>query len=73
MTPETATHTYVAGAALKDGQMVTSGGRVLGVTATAADLPAAIREAYRLVEGVQFEKAYCRRDIGQKALAAMEG
>ena len=73
MTPETAAHTYVAGAALKDGQMVTSGGRVLGVTATAADLPAAIREAYRLVEGVQFEKAYCRRDIGQKALAAMEG
>ena len=73
MTPETAEHTYVAGAALKDGQMVTSGGRVLGVTATAADLPAAIREAYRLVEGVQFEKSYCRRDIGQKALAAMEG
>ena len=73
MTAETAAHTYVAGAALKDGQMVTSGGRVLGVTATAADLPAAIREAYRLVEGVQFEKAYCRRDIGQKALAAMEG
>ena len=73
MTAETAEHTYVAGAALKDGQMVTSGGRVLGVTATAADLPAAIREAYRLVEGVQFEKAYCRRDIGQKALAAMEG
>ena len=72
MTLETAAHTYVAGAALKDGQMVTSGGRVLGVTATAADLPAAIREAYRLVEGVQFEKAYCRRDIGQKALAAME-
>ena len=72
MTAETAAHTYVAGAALKDGQMVTSGGRVLGVTATAADLPAAIREAYRLVEGVQFEKAYCRRDIGQKALAAME-
>ena len=72
MTAETAAHTYVAGAALKDGQMVTSGGRVLGVTATAADLPAAIRKAYRLVEGVQFEKAYCRRDIGQKALAAME-
>ena len=47
--------------------------RAAAVTATAADLPAAIREAYRLVEGVQFEKAYCRRDIGQKALAAMEG
>ena len=73
MTEEAAAHTYVAGAALKDGQMVTSGGRVLGVTATAADLPAAIREAYRLAEGVTFENAYCRRDIGQRALAAMEG
>ena len=73
MTEETAKHTYVAGASLKDGQLVTSGGRVLGVTATAATLPAAIQESYRLVEGVTFENAYCRKDIGQKALAAMEG
>ena len=73
MTEETARCTYVAGAALKDGQMVTSGGRVLGVTATAPTLKEAIAASYKLVEGVQFEKAYYRRDIGQKALAAMEG
>ena len=73
MTAETAETTYVAGAALKDGQLVTSGGRVLGVTATAATLPEAIRAAYSKVEGVTFEHAYYRRDIGQRALAAMEG
>ncbi len=73
MTAEAAAHTYVAGAARKDGRLVTNGGRVLGVTATAATLPAAIQEAYRLAEGVTFENAYCRRDIGQKALAALEG
>ena len=73
MSPETAEHTYVAGAKLTDnGTLVTSGGRVLGVTATADTLPHAIEEAYRLVGGVHFENAYCRRDIGKKALAAME-
>ena len=73
MTAEAAKTTYVAGASLKDGQLLTNGGRVLGVTATAATLPEAIQAAYGLVEGVTFENAYYRRDIGQKALAAMEG
>ncbi|MGN0985181.1 MAG: phosphoribosylamine--glycine ligase [Candidatus Enterenecus sp.] len=73
MSEEAAAHTYVAGAALKDGALVTSGGRVLGVTATADTLPRAIEEAYRLAGQVSFENAYCRRDIGQRALAAMEG
>ena len=73
MSEEAAAHTYVAGAALKDGTLVTSGGRVLGVTATADTLPRAIEEAYRLAGQVSFENAYCRRDIGQRALAAMEG
>ena len=73
MTEEAAAHTYVAGAKLRDGQLVTSGGRVLGVTATAPTLTAAIDEAYRLVGGVRFENARCRRDIGKRALAALEG
>jgi len=64
---------YVAGAALKDGQLVTAGGRVVGVTAVADTLPAAIKEAYRKVEGVQFENAYFRHDIGARALKAWEG
>ena len=70
MTEEADTHTYVAGAALKDGVLVTSGGRVTGTTAVADTLADAIKEAYRLADGVQFENAYRRSDIGQRALAA---
>jgi len=70
MTEEAEVHTYVAGAALKDGVLVTSGGRVTGTTAVADTLKAAIKEAYRLADGVQFENAYRRSDIGQRALAA---
>ena len=70
MTEEANVHTYVAGAALKDGVLVTSGGRVTGTTAVADTLADAIQEAYRLADGVQFENAYRRSDIGQRALAA---
>ena len=70
MTPEAAAHTYVAGAKLQDGKLVTSGGRVTGTTAVASSLAEAIREAYRLSDGVQFENAYRRCDIGQRALQA---
>ena len=70
MTEEACAHTYVAGAALKDGMLVTSGGRVTGTTAVAETLADAIKEAYRIADGVQFEKAYRRSDIGQRALAA---
>ena len=70
MTPEADTHTYVAGAALKDGVLVTSGGRVTGTTAVADTLENAIKEAYRLADGVRFENAYRRSDIGQRALKA---
>ena len=72
MTPEAAAHTYIAGAKEKEGVLVTAGGRVAGVTAVADTLPEAIREAYRLVEGVQFANRYCRKDIGAKALEAWE-
>ncbi len=70
MTPEAAAHTYVAGAKLQDGKLVTSGGRVTGTTAVADSLEEAIREAYRLSDGVQFKNAYRRCDIGQRALQA---
>ncbi|MBQ8175111.1 MAG: phosphoribosylamine--glycine ligase [Clostridia bacterium] len=61
---------YVAGATRKDGKTVTSGGRVLGVTAVADSLPAAIESAYRKVETIHFENAYYRHDIGARAMAA---
>ena len=63
---------YVAGAALKDGSLVTNGGRVLGCTAVAESLPLAIEKAYALADQVKFENAFCRRDIGQRALRAKE-
>ncbi len=63
---------YVAGAALKDGNLVTSGGRVLGVTATADTLKEALDAAYKKVKTVKFDNACYRKDIGAKALKAME-
>ena len=63
---------YVAGAVIKDGKTVTSGGRVLGVTAVADTLQDALAAAYGKVERVHFDNAYYRRDIGRKALKALE-
>ena len=63
---------YVAGAVEKDGRLVTSGGRVLGVTAVDATLPGAIEKAYEQVGRISFDNAYIRHDIGQKALQATE-
>ena len=63
---------YVAGAALKEGKLVNSGGRVLGVTSVADTLPEAIAASYAKVDSIHFENAYCRRDIGQRALQAMK-
>ena len=70
MTAEAEAHTYVAGAKLDNGKLVTSGGRVTGTTAVADTLQDAIKEAYRIADGVVFEKAYRRSDIGQRGLAA---
>ena len=61
---------YVAGAAIKDGQVVTAGGRVLGVTAIGDTLENAINASYEMVQEIKFENAYYRRDIGARALKA---
>ena len=61
---------YVAGAKLKDGRLLTNGGRVLGVTAVADSLAAALKESYAMVEKIHFDNAFYRRDIGQRALQA---
>ena len=63
---------YHAGTALKDGKLVTNGGRVLGVTATADTLPQALKKAYAASENIHFEKLHKRSDIGARALAAMQ-
>lgn len=67
-----ADNVYVAGGAEKDGRLVTSGGRVLGVTATADDLASALDKSYEMVKRISFEKAYYRHDIGKRALKALE-
>lgn len=61
---------YVAGARIKDGRLVTVGGRVLGVTETADTLREAIDKAYETVSQVKFANAYYRHDIGARALEA---
>lgn len=63
---------YVAGAKLENGRLLTAGGRVLGAVATADTLKDAIAHAYALADKIHFENAYMRRDIGRRALAAME-
>lgn len=67
---DVADNVYVAGAVIKDGKLVTSGGRVLGVTACADTLEKSIKKAYNSVEKIKFRGAYYRRDIGAKALKA---
>lgn len=59
---------FSAGTKLVNGDVCTSGGRVLGVCATADNLQAALKKAYENVKKVHFENAYYRTDIGKKAL-----
>jgi phosphoribosylamine--glycine ligase len=64
---------YVAGAKEKDGTLVSAGGRVLGVTALADTLKEAVDKAYAAAAQVDFAGGFYRRDIGKRALAALEG
>ncbi len=63
-------YVYVAGAKCADGMLLTSGGRVLGVTAVAEDLKTALGIAYSRVSQIDFNGAYYRSDIGKRALMA---
>ena len=57
---------YHAGTAIKDGKLVTSGGRVIGVTAKGADIEEARKKAYAAIEHIHFDGMFYRRDIGIK-------
>ena len=59
---------FHAGTAEKNGQIITSGGRVLGVTALGNEIAGAQAKAYEAVGKIKFEKAYCRKDIADKAI-----
>jgi phosphoribosylamine--glycine ligase len=62
---------FHAATALRDGKVVTVGGRVLGVTASGQKLDAAVQRAYDAAEKIHFDGMQYRRDIGQKALARL--
>ena len=59
---------FHAGTTAEDGDIVTNGGRVLGVTALAETIGEAKEKAYRAVDKIKFDGAYCRRDIADKAI-----
>ncbi len=59
---------YVAGAKKDGDKLLSSGGRVLGVTATGDTLKEAIDKAYALTDRVKFDNGFCRKDIGRRAL-----
>lgn len=65
------TFVFHAGTEVKDGQIRTSGGRVLGVTALGENIELAIEKVYLAVEKINFEHGFFRRDIGAKALRKM--
>jgi phosphoribosylamine--glycine ligase len=59
---------FHAGTAFKDGQMITNGGRVLGVTGLGEDIPRAIEKTYQAVKKISWEGVHYRTDVGKKAL-----
>ena len=63
---------FHAGTALKDGALVATGGRVLNVTASGATVVEAQAKAYALVDRLEWENGFCRRDIGWQAIAREE-
>jgi len=59
---------FHAGTAQREGEVVTSGGRVLGVTAVADTVAGAKLQAYRAVKCIRWQGAWCRKDISDKAI-----
>ncbi|EFN58527.1 hypothetical protein CHLNCDRAFT_34136 [Chlorella variabilis] len=62
---------FHAGTSMKDGQVVSTGGRVLGVTATGKDVLEAQQKAYAAVDTIAFPDGFCRHDIGWRAVARL--
>lgn len=64
---------FHAGTALKGGQLVADGGRVLNVTATGSNVTEAQKAAYAAVDAIDFPSGFCRRDIGYREVAREAG
>ncbi len=65
--------TYIAGASVEDGVLLTNGGRVLGITSVADTLDAAVKASYEKAERVKCDNLFYRHDIGARALRALKG
>lgn len=63
---------FHAGTKMDKGNILTDGGRVVGISALGNDIKSAIDKAYQAVDKVYFENMHFRKDIGQKALNAQE-
>jgi phosphoribosylamine--glycine ligase len=63
-------HVFHAGTVLQDGQVMTSGGRVLCVTALGTMVKMAQKRAYEIADGIRFDGCQMRRDIGYRAIAS---
>ena len=63
---------FHAGTAEKDGEVVTAGGRVLGVTAAGPDILSAINTTYKAVEKISFDGMQYRKDIGRRAVERVQ-
>ena len=59
---------FHAGTATDDGKLVTSGGRVLGVTGLGDTIAEAQKRTYQAVEKIHWQDCYCRKDIADKAI-----
>lgn len=65
-------YTYIAGAKLENGRLLSDGGRVLGITRRGSTLKEAIDKAYESIDKISFDNSYYRKDIGYNALKALE-
>ena len=63
---------FLAGTAAKDGNIVTNGGRVLGVTAVGTDVQKAVDNAYAAVKSIHFDDVHYRNDIAYRAIARLK-
>ena len=63
---------FHAGTAVKEGQVVTAGGRVLGITSLGKDLPDALAKAYVAVETISFKDAFYRNDIAFREMRRLQ-
>ena len=64
---------FHAGTRLEDDRVISTGGRVLGVTALGSDVAEAQMRVYRAIDVIDWPSGFCRRDIGWRAISSSQG